>query len=169
MFKLHDCSSFWNGLLKGCIMARKLSVEIVFWICSQRPWPLQAVFCVSGIGQTHTGICPVPGFLLGKCKGLAEMKCGFSTAGHKGQTVTITTNGPWGIFFDSWFYSFTPTCIWTSLVPPLRSFSQLQPWQIYNTVLAMAVNEPCAFPSWTSKQDDVTYFLSYFNISLHSD
>lgn len=146
-----------------------LSAEVVFWMYFQGPWPLQADFSVSKVGQTHTGICPVPGFLLERCRGLAEMKCGFSPAGHKGQTVTITANGPWDIFFDSWFYSLTPTWIWMSLVPSLRSFSQLQSWQIYNIVLAMAINESYAFPSWTSKQDNVTYLLSYLNISLHSD
>lgn len=158
-----------NGLSKECIMARRLPAEIVFWVYSQGQWPPLVIFSVSEGSQLSTGICPVPGFLLEKCKGLAEMKCSFPPAGHKGQTVTISANGPWDIFFDSWFYSFTPACIWMSLVPQLRPFSQLQPWQVHNIALAAAVNASYAFPSWTSKQDDVTYLLSYLNTSLNND
>lgn len=158
-----------NGLLKGCI-ATKLSVKVVFWVYSHGPWPLQAVFPISRRSQSHTDLCPVLSFLLRKYKALTKIKCGFPPAGHKGQTATITANSPWDIFFDSWFYSFTLTCIWMSWVHPRppRLFSQLQPWHIQYS-FSNGCKCSCGLLSWVSKQGNVTHLLSYLNISLHSD
>lgn len=134
-----------NGLLKGCI-ATKLSVKVVFWVYSHGPWPLQAVFPISRRSQSHTDLCPVLSFLLRKYKALTKIKCGFPPADHKGQTAMITANSPWDIFFDSWFYSFTLTCIWISWVPhPPSDFLANSSLDIYNIALAMAVNVPVAF------------------------
>lgn len=127
---------------------KRLWIKVVFWLfLSLFPYTMTPISClsISGVSQSLTDVCPVPSFLLRKYKALAEMKCGFPSAGHERQNATVTANGPWDVFFDNWFYSFTPVCIWVSLVSPLRTFRQLQPWQIYNIALAMAVNDSSAF------------------------